>query len=542
MVALVAAPGRESSLDWAVLSVGLILTELGVVHLRLGRSAFSFTLGETVLVLGALRANPLDLLIGVLVGPALVMIFVHHLAPLKIAFNLGQYVLSASILVLATTWLGLSEGIGGALGVLATTAVVGVLTMVLIAIALLLADGTAIRRTLVTAAGGSILVSALSASLGFALAVVAAQRTADVWLMLPAAAAAGIGVRARRRSAQQAAVLDALINEPPSADVHPSRAAVLESMTSEASKAVGADVAWVLDLGDEPRLGRWSAQEGASWAPASAELVGAVLPRATSGSGGVVEAVTAELLPAELGRGLPMRTTVAAVTSTGQARPHAVLCLFDDAGSSYSMLDNGAAVVGSIVDRSADRLDAIFYRQRWSTLVASIATDPSTGLPTRAALQQWLGDSRSSSCALLLIRIDGLDEVHDLLGDGGRAAALAALAVRISSLSRPGDLVARVGTSEFALLVEDVTDPFAIEAFGTRVELRVGAELHVPEIGVPVRVRCDVGVGMAMGNVGSANGPGVSLDDLERLALGHLQRRRVRGRYDLLRGQGSAGG
>ncbi|MEZ5259507.1 MAG: hypothetical protein R2705_22290 [Ilumatobacteraceae bacterium] len=81
----------------------------------------------------------------------------------------------------------------------AATLLVGCSTMLLIAVALRLAQGLEIRETLRTSAPSSILMTVLSSGLGLALAAVANGDAANLWLLAPALLVVGFGVRVHHR-------------------------------------------------------------------------------------------------------------------------------------------------------------------------------------------------------------------------------------------------------------------------------------------------------------------------------------------------------
>ena len=90
--------------------------------------------------------------------------------------------------------------------------------------------------------------------------------------------------------------------------------------------------------------------------------------------------------------------------------------------------------------------------------------DPLTGLANRSVLQNKLeeltsGKSGSRTCfALILLDLDEFKITNDTLGHDAGDAILKAVATRLSSFARSGDVVARLGGDEFGLLVVGVAD------------------------------------------------------------------------------------
>ena len=92
--------------------------------------------------------------------------------------------------------------------------------------------------------------------------------------------------------------------------------------------------------------------------------------------------------------------------------------------------------------------------------------DDMTGLPSRRALLEEIArrttaaasDVTGATFALLLIDVDGLRDVNDALGRAAGDTLLREVASRVSASVRTGDMVARIGGDEFALLTGSVSD------------------------------------------------------------------------------------
>ena len=87
-------------IPWWVLAAGFACTELFVVHAHVRGSAHSLSLSELPLVLGLLLANPSDLAIAMVVGPAVVLLATRGHGLTRLTFNLAQFALTAVIATL----------------------------------------------------------------------------------------------------------------------------------------------------------------------------------------------------------------------------------------------------------------------------------------------------------------------------------------------------------------------------------------------------------------------------------------------------------
>lgn len=124
--------------------------------------------------------------------------------------------------------------------------------------------------------------------------------------------------------------------------------------------------------------------------------------------------------------------------------------------------------------------------------------DRLTGLPNRAMIESLLesaverGRRQGWRFAVLCLDLSRFKLVTDTLGHQAGDALLQEVARRIAASLRPADLVGRIGTDDFAVILEEVADADEaaalaeriLEAFDTPVTL-VGSEHYVrPSIGI----------------------------------------------------------
>ncbi|MGZ4706484.1 MAG: diguanylate cyclase domain-containing protein [Acidimicrobiales bacterium] len=172
------------------------------------------------------------------------------------------------------------------------------------------------------------------------------------------------------------------------------------------------------------------------------------------------------------------------------------------------MIGHGAALEHSVW------LAALGFERRHSEqlLLHAALHDTLTGITNRSHFFGELshvehpdpGDDRGH-CAVLFADLDGFKEINDTFGHGIGDQVLAIIATRLQGAIRPGDVVARVGGDEFAVLctdldadgeatvvaerlIEVVSHPIVIGEVTAVVGLSIGIAFHDPAAEVEERL------------------------------------------------------
>lgn len=126
--------------------------------------------------------------------------------------------------------------------------------------------------------------------------------------------------------------------------------------------------------------------------------------------------------------------------------------------------------------------------------------DPLTGLANRRQFSEALGavvtalPRAGASHALFMLDLNGFKQVNDIYGHGVGDELLLAIAQRLMSAVREGDLVARLGGDEFAIISQHLMSSEA----ATNIALRILAVLEEPiRIGSNAH-RVGAGIGIAL--------------------------------------------
>jgi diguanylate cyclase len=128
------------------------------------------------------------------------------------------------------------------------------------------------------------------------------------------------------------------------------------------------------------------------------------------------------------------------------------------------------------------------------------ASDNLTGLPTRLFFEERLAiaakrcDARRTRLAVLFIDLDGFKPVNDTFGHSCGDRVLEQVGLRLRSLTRGGDVVARVGGDEFVLLIPGVSAPEAVAQVARQMIEALSRPYKVDER--EIGISCSVGIAL----------------------------------------------
>ena len=514
--------GFGPDLPWWALALAFAAAELFVVHAHVRGSAHSISLSELPLIVGLLLAAPQDLVLAQIAGPAVVLAFTRGHAPLKLAFNLAQFALSAclSVLVLhalapATDTLSAPVWLGALVAVAAGSLAAAGLVMLAIA----LSEGAIPSRRVFAMMGGDLLVAMTNACVGLAAAIVVVHDPAASWLLLAPAGVLLLAYRAYLAERRKHESLDFLYGVARSLSRAPDIETAMMDLLERARESFRVRSAELVLLSTGAmtplRTSLGPDEQREVMEPVEPGLADALLAAVQDEHGTFVERATAD---GELARYLELRGIEQALVAPvpGETRLTGVMLLGDRIGASTSFTSEDLRIFETLANHTGvslkyDRLEQAIARmtELQERLERQAYTDALTGLANRSRYMDQLERSlsrREGSATVLFIDLDGFKQVNDVAGHAAGDAVLVAVAERIGRCVRPADVAARLGGDEFAVLLEDVD-----QAHAERVAHRI-LEL----LGAPVALGDDDTCVLSSMGIATAVAGSLDADELTR--------------------------
>jgi diguanylate cyclase (GGDEF)-like protein len=127
-------------------------------------------------------------------------------------------------------------------------------------------------------------------------------------------------------------------------------------------------------------------------------------------------------------------------------------------------------------------------------LIAQVSTDPLTGLANRARFDQYLAQQfrKNIPLSLILLDLDGFKAINDSYGHQAGDAALISTGGLLSLALREGDLAARIGGDEFALILPRADTAVAAQIAGGICQAISGLTVPTPEMALRITVSAGV--------------------------------------------------
>jgi len=531
-------------LPWWVLAGLFAATEVWVFHIQFGREAKSISISEIPLVLALFYSTPGELMLGKVVGPAVVVLLYRRQTALKSVLNLALFYANGAVALATFTLLaggshhdGLREWVAAVAA--ATVAIVIDLLVLTLILRWYTREGVddGLRGSLPAVA-----MAAASATIGIVAVLTLRLGALATLPLLAAGVVLMLSYRSYSALSDRHTSLERLFSFSRELNTAPATSDVLPAVLGQARQLLRAEAAEVLQLA--------RAGGGASLWRYDGERVEAQVGDAAGASLAQVGRLVAP------GRALlltPHDPAAASFLSLRRAREAVVaplvvegeiigaLAVYDRLGEVRGFEDSDVTLLQTVANHASVALhnESLIGRLRHEAL-----HDTLTGLPNRAHLMALTNAavaraaSGQSRVAMMIIDLNGFKAVNDTLGHHVGDILITEVARRLSAAAGPGVTVARLGGDEFAVLVEPADDdglgvanqmteallePMVVESERLHLAGSMGVALapdHALTVSDLLR-RADIAMYAAKNGAGSAvvYRPDIDLNDASLLSL-----------------------
>ncbi len=451
------------------------VAEARVVHLHIGRSAHSFSMSEIPVVYGIFFFRPGDYILARLIGAGLALIVSRHQRSVKLAFNLAQFflcsVITLGIVQLLDTagpgfgpgnWLTafLATSAENAVGVFAITAVIS------------LAEGALQLARIPRMLGLGTVVSLTNTSLALLVITILFVQPAAAILFAVPILAVYVAYRAYLSEREQHEGVEMLYESTRILQRSPQLDSALAALLDHARKMFRAEIAEIslLPLDEGGEILRITAGPG--------EALGIMQPIGTVlDDPNLVMCVSGReafrIPPGVAGVGTEAARFRSAIYAplVGESRLVGTIVVADRLSDISPFDEDDLRLFEMLASHTAVALENSQLEQSLSSLSRlkeelhhKAYHDSLTGLANRAFFSQSVAQRLESADpsglvpVVLFIDIDDFKIVNDTLGHAAGDALLTSVAERIEAVLRTGDLAARIGGDEFAVLLWDTPE------------------------------------------------------------------------------------
>jgi diguanylate cyclase (GGDEF)-like protein len=458
-------------IPWPLIAAGFCLAELKVVDVHFRREQHSFSLSEFPAVIGLFLLTPTDYLLAVVVGSA-VALATSHQTPLKFIFNLVNFGLGATaalsvfhIIATPTDVPALTDWIAAFLATLTTT-VLGALT---IATAISLSGGAPQFQKLPQMIQFGGLVAVANTSLALLAVSILWINPSLLWLLVVPLVTVFLAYRAYLSEREKGARLEFLYQSGRILQHSPELDSAIVALLEHARMMFRAERAEVLLY---PRA---AGQDALRTTTIEGSPPLAMQPTPYDPDDPIERRIQQEphafffaASPLESDRiGLrqamvaPLRGESGIIGSLliGNRLTEGTAFSDDDLRLLETLANHAAiALENGQLEQSLAELSRLKEELRYQAY-----HDPLTGLANRRLFLEQVNeriavDREGLVPVVLFVDLDDFKVVNDTLGHTAGDRLLIAVADRVRSCVRTGDVAARLGGDEFALLLEDGED------------------------------------------------------------------------------------
>ncbi|HET9416065.1 MAG TPA: EAL domain-containing protein [Candidatus Limnocylindria bacterium] len=508
-----AAPVAPIGIPWLVVAIGFCLVDLKVIEVHFRRESHAFSLYELPAIIGLFTLPPGEYLLAVGVGALLALGATLRTAPIKVVFNVANYLFLAAVSLVvfrALATVGGPPGLEDFIAAFAASLIACVLGALTIAAAITWSGGAPQFEKLPEMLQFGALVAVANTSIALLAMTLMWASPGALWLLILPIGTLFLAYRAWVSEREKHERLELVYQSSRILQHSPEIDTALLALLEHARAMFRAELAEVVldPNGDGRGVLRTTSVEGLAAEPIEsidglnlepevrrqldARRAGFVRMHRTPG-GRETPIKQAMVAPLTGESGVIGIITVANRLTEGTAFGSDDLLLLETIANQAAVaLENGQ------LEQSLAELSHLKEQLRYQAY-----HDPLTDLPNRTAFGEaatariageTMGQART---VVLLLDLDDFKAVNDTLGHAAGDDLLVMVAERIRGCLRDDDVAARLGGDEFAILMRD--EPSLERATGVARRLIAALSSSFPVRGNDVVVGVSIGIVMSTG-------------------------------------------
>lgn len=477
-------------LPWPALAFGFFLAEAKVIDIHFRRETHSLTLSEIPTVVGLYFVDPRAYVMSALLGAGAALVMLRQ-PPLKIAFNMGQYLVVAVITLVifsAAPETGAAPALIQWLATFSATIASSAVSAVLIAVVITLSGAAPQVQRLPQMLQVGAAVAASNTSLALLAVAILWVNPAAIWLLTIPVLTLFVAYQAYLSERQKHDRLELLYESSQIFQRTPEMDSAMVSLVEHLRVMFGCDRGELLLLDDSGAILRTMVgpnddrevmasvrPDAALWvALEKAQRPFVYEPAAEDVGGQALLYRQAMVSPMRGEKGLMGAIIVSDRTTNGEPYSPEELRLFETVATQATVALQNGQLEQSLAELS--RLKEELHHQAYH--------DPMTGLANRLLFIDLVEEAVHSSadeqvCAVLFLDLDDFKIVNDALGHTAGDMLLITVARRIEDSLRHRDVAARLGGDEFAVLVRDGQSVSDAERVAERILTSLRAPLQL---------------------------------------------------------------